>query len=216
MNKVNVDFGGWIQKGFDLYKNNLVVLIIAHLVAFVLSAFTLGILAGPMFAGLALITLRLVDQQAPKPEIGDVFKGFEYFLQSFLFYLVWGVISMVAISVIGWIPCVGQLASIFVAYALQALLIFSIFLIVEKKMDFWSASMESFNVVKTNFWPFLGLTVVAGIIGSVGLVLCGIGVVLTAPIYGCIVTVAYRESYKQASAETVTVTAEPPPAQPQA
>ena len=191
------------------------MLIIAHLVAIVLSGITLGILTGPMVAGLAMITLRLYDNQTPKPEIGDIFKGFDHFAQSFLFYLVWGVISFICIFILGLIPCIGQVASIFVAYAVQTIVIFAIFLIVEKRMDFWAASMESLNVVKTNFWPFLGLTVIAGIIGSLGLVLCGIGVVITAPIYGCIVTVAYRESYKQLAAATVSVSSEPPPAQPQ-
>ena len=69
---------------------------------------------------------------------------------------------------------------------------FGMFLIVDKKMDFWPASMESINVVKTNFWPFLGFAVVAAIIGSLGAIACGIGVIFTLPIQGCILAVAYR------------------------
>ena len=65
------------------------------------------------------------------------------------------------------------------------------------------ASMESFNKVKTNFWPFLALALVAGIIGSIGQIACGIGVALTLPIQACILTVAYREVYSGAEAPAI-------------
>ena len=59
-------------------------------------------------------------------------------------------------------------------------------------MDFWPASMESINIVKSNFWPFLGFAVVAAIIGSLGAIACGIGAIFTLPIQVCILAVAYR------------------------
>ncbi len=55
--------------------------------------------------------------------------------------------------------------------------------------------MTSFEKVKTNFFPFLGLFVVSYIIGGIGIILCGIGVILTFPIYVCIISVAYREAF---------------------
>ncbi len=57
------------------------------------------------------------------------------------------------------------------------------------------ASVESFNMVKRNFWPFLGFSIVSNLIGSIGAVACGIGVVFTLPIQICILTVAYREIF---------------------
>jgi uncharacterized membrane protein len=99
---------------------------------------------------------------------------------------------------------VGQLAAIFVVYAAQAFLMFGLFLIVDENMDFWPASMESVNKVKTNFWPFLALSVVSSIIGSVGAILCGIGIVVTFPIQACILTVAYREIFSGISTPAVT------------
>ena len=195
MDKVQVKFGEWIEKGFNLYKENFGILVLASVIAVVLSTVTVLILAGPMFAGLVLITLELFDKKEPKPEVGNVFKGFDYFLNAFLFVLVWGVALFAASFILGLIPCIGQLASLFVFFAAQALLMFGPFLIVEKRMEFWPASMESFNKVKTNFWPFLGLAVVSGIIGNIGAIACGIGVVITFPIQVCILTVAFRDVF---------------------
>jgi len=192
--KVDVKFGEWIQQGWELYKANVGIWIVASLLAIIISGATVGILSGPMMAGLTWMALCMVDRKEPKPQIGDVFKGFDYFLQSFLFYLVWGII-MLAISLVSLIPCVGTLVVIVVSITLHTALMFGLFLIVDKKMDFWPASMLSLNVVKPNFFPFLGLLVVAMLIGHVGAIACGIGVIVTMPITVCILAVAYRNVF---------------------
>jgi len=192
--KVDVKFSEWIQQGWELYKANIGVWIVASLLVIVINVATLGLLSGPMMAGLVWMALVLVDRKDPKPQMGDVFKGFDYFLQSFLFYLVWGII-MLAISLVSLIPCVGTLVVIVVSITLHTALMFGLFLIVDKKMDFWPASMLSLNVVKPNFFPFLGLLVVAMLIGHVGAIACGIGVIVTMPITVCILAVAYRNVF---------------------
>jgi uncharacterized membrane protein len=148
-----------------------------------------------MLAGLALVTLQLLDGKEPRPEAGKVFKGFDYFLQSFLFVVVWGIGILIVSIILGGIPVLGQLTSIAFVYAAQAFLMFGMFLIVDRQMDWLPASMESIDIVKANFWPFFGLSTVAGIIGSLGAIACGIGVVFTIPIQGCILAVAYRDVF---------------------
>ena len=197
MNRVQVKFGEWIEGGFNLYKANFGTLVLASIFVVVIGAVTAGLLAGPMLAGLALITLQLLDGKEPKPEAGKVFKGFDYFLQSFLFVVVWGIGILIGSVIFGIIPVIGQLASIAFVYAAQAFLMFGMFLIVDRQMDWLPASIESINVVKTNFWPFFGLSAVAGIIGSLGAIACGIGVVFTIPIQGCILAVAYRDVFNR-------------------
>lgn len=196
MQKVQVKFGEWIEDGFNLYKENFKTLILASIFVVVISAVTAGILAGPMLAGLAIVILELQDKKEPKPEAGKVFKGFDYFVHSFLFVVVWGIGILIASMIVGVIPVIGQLASLFIAYAAQAFLMFGLFLIVDRQMKIWPASQESINTVKTNFWPFFGLSAVAGFIGSIGAIAFGIGVVVTIPIQGCILTVAYRDVFE--------------------
>jgi len=195
MQKVQVNFSQWIEEGFNLYKENFKILVLASIFLVVISMVTAFILAGPMLAGLALVTLGLRDKKKPKPEAGMVFRGFEYFLPAFLFIAVWGIGIMVASVIVGVIPLIGQLAALFVAYGAQAFLMFGLFLIVDRKMEFWPASQESINTVKANFWPLFGVSIVAGFIGSIGAIAFGIGVVFTIPIQGCILTVAYRKVY---------------------
>ena len=195
MSKIQVKFGDWIEGGFNLYKANFGTLVLASIIVVVISAITAGILAGPMLAGLVLVTLQLLDRKQPQPDAGKVFKGFDYFLQSFLFVVVWGIGILIGSVILGAIPVLGQLASIAFVYAAQAFLMFGMFLIVDRQMDWLPASTESINTVKANFWPFFGLSAIAGIIGSVGAIACGIGVVFTIPIQGCILAVAYREIF---------------------
>jgi hypothetical protein len=196
MQKVPVKFGEWIEGGFNLYKENFKTLVLASIFVVVLGSVTAGILAGPMLAGLVLLILELKSGKEPKPEAGKVFKGFDFFIPSFLFVVVWGLGTFIVSLIAGVIPVIGQLASLFAIYAAQAFLMFGLFLIVDRQMDFWSASMESIQTVKTNFWPFFALAIVAGIIGSVGVIAFGIGVVFTIPIQGCILATAYREVYR--------------------
>ena len=195
MSKVQVKFGDWIENGFNLYKANFGTLVLSSVFVVVIGAITAGILVGPMLAGLALVTLQLLDRKEPRPEAGKVFKGFDYFLQSFLFVVVWGIGILIGSVILGVIPFIGQLASIAFVYAAQAFLMFGMFLIVDREMEWLPASKESINIVKVNFWPFFGISAVAGIIGSIGALAFGIGVVFTIPIQGCILAVAYREVF---------------------
>ena len=211
MQKTEVNIARWIEAGFNLYKNNFTTLVLAALIALVLSTVTVGILTGPMIAGLIIITLRLLRKTDPEPEIGAVFKGFNYFLNSFLFTVTWGIAILIGSLMVGWLPIIGQLLSLFIVYAAQAFLMFGLFLIVDKQMRFWPASQKSIDTVKTNFWPFLALATIASIIGSIGAIAFGIGIVLTVPIQICILAVAYQEIFDEAMpSSTPDVSAEEP------
>jgi hypothetical protein len=209
MEKVDVKFGIWIEEGFNLYKDNFGPLVLASLLAILLSSVSFGILTGPMMAGLVLVTLDIVDRKQPQPSGGEVFRGFDYFLNSFLFFLVWGLIIGLGIAILTVVFCLGLVLAAPIIYVAQAFLMFGLFLIVDRKMDFWPASMKSINTVKTNFWPFLGVSIVAGLIGSLGGIACGIGVIFTLPIQVCIVAVAYRDVFD--GVRLTVEPAEPPP-----
>ena len=195
MEKIQVKFGDWIEAGFYLYKQNFSTLVLAAIIAIVLSTLTVGILLGPLLAGLALISLRLFDKSVPLPTVRTVFHGFDYFLNSLFFAVFWGIAVLIGSAILGIIPGIGQLLALLFVYVAQTYLMFGIYLIVDQKLNFWPASMVSYNVVKTNFWHFFGFAVVTGIIGTIGGILIGIGIVLTMPIQICITAVAYREIF---------------------
>lgn len=194
-NHVEVQFGKWIEGGFNLYKENLTTLVLAAIILVALSALTMLILMPPLTAGFILLTLRMIDRETPPPGATAIFNGFSCFFNALMFMLIWGIVMMAGFSILGWFPFIGQLASLFFCYSLQALLVFGLFLIAEQNMGFWPASTQSMDIVKANFWPFLGLTIVSSVIGGIGFIVFGVGVVLTLPIHFCIMTVAYREVF---------------------
>lgn len=193
MQAVEVKFGDWIQRGFDVYKDNAGILILASLIASVLSVLTFFVLAGPMAVGMILITLALIDKRDPKPKADDVFKGFSYFLQSFLFFISIVGVSLICSKILSIIPCIGPVLGTLLSMTISTLTMFTLFHIAERNMDFVPAAKASIEVVKSNFWPFLGFCAVAGVIGCLGMIACGIGIFVTMPITTCILGVAYRE-----------------------
>ena len=192
---VEVDFEGWIRKGFEMFKTNAGSLIVAVFLAVLLSACTLGILAGPMLAGLAIMTIQIFDGESV--EIGDVFKGFQFFLPSFLFLLVWGFIFTSITSILVTLPLFGTFLGSISGFFMGTFLMFAIPLIVDKEKDFWSAAMESIDCVKKVYWPLFGIYSIACLIGSAGIMLFGIGIILTLPITYCINIVAYRNFFSK-------------------
>jgi uncharacterized membrane protein len=186
-----VKLGEWIQKAFDLYKANFGIIFPAALIAICLSVVSIGVLAGPMMAGMFGIIYALVNKQEPKPVIGDLFKGFSFFLPAFLLFLV----CYGAVAVISLIPCIGWTISPLLSLGVGTAVIFAIPLIVDKKMDFWPAVMASFNKIKPNFWMFLAYYLVVGLISGVGMIACGIGVLVTAPFSMIAVAVAYKDTF---------------------
>jgi len=116
-----------------------------------------------------------------------LFKGFDFFLPAFLLFLVVCAV-MIPVSMI-----TGPLSSI-AGLVAGTVTMFSYFLIVERKMDFWPAIVESYNMVKENFWVYLGLYVVGWIGSALGFIACCIGIVVTAPYLSCVTVIAYRET----------------------
>lgn len=193
MSKVEVDFGGWIQKGFELYKTNFVTILLSTLIAGLLSSITLGVLAGPLYAGLFMVVLGLLDGQTPPAQPGDVFKGFQCFLPAFLVVLIVVGISIVASIV----PVLGPL----VALAVNVLFLFSIPLIADgRAREIGPALKMSIETVKQNYLPLLALALVSNIVAGIGVLACGIGVLVTMPLAVCIVAVAYRAHFPREAA----------------
>ncbi len=199
METIDVNLGKWCEKGFGLYKENLTKLIPATLAALLLSLVSAGILAGPMLTGLITISLALIRGHDPKPEVFHLFRGFRFFANAVIFVLGWGLVVSLGSMILLLIPGIGLLAVLFFIYSSQAFLMFGPFLIVDRGKDFRTASVDSFRAVKSNFWSFLSVSAVAGVMGSVGFMAFGVGAVVTIPIQLCIITVAYEAVFAKGS-----------------
>ncbi len=192
MEPIEVNLGEWLERGFRLYRENMAKLIPATFVALVLTVVSVGVLAGPMLIGLIMIVLALMRHHDPKPEMIDMLKGFRFFVNAVIFVLGWGLVVSLGAMILLMIPGIGLLAVLFFIYAAQAFLMFGPFLMVDRELDFWTATLTSFHAVKSNFWSFLSVSAIAGVIGSMGCIAFGVGVVVTLPIQICILAVAYE------------------------
>ena len=83
---------------------------------------------------------------------------------------------------------------------------FTLLLTVDKKLDFWSAMELSRKVVTRHWWKLFGLLLVTLLLYAVGLMFCGFGFFITAPIAMIAATYAYEDIFGAAGQP-----ANPPP-----
>ena len=181
--EVKVDFGKAVSESWAIEKTNMVLAIVATLAASAVGVLTLCICLGGLMAGLMGVFLRLHDKDAATPQIGDVFGGFKYTLPGFVLTLVGGS---------GFLLCgVGALVTLPL-----------MFLALIRLADTGNTEgcgiavlKEVIEQVKKSGWMVCLWMLVAGILVDVGMLLCGIGVLVTAPLGFLTMVAVYRQLF---------------------
>jgi uncharacterized membrane protein len=135
---------------------------------------------GPLQTGFHLYTMKKLYRR--NAEIGDLFKGFDYFLPSFVAAL------LIAIFV-GF----GILLCIIPGLVVASMYKFTYLFILDKRMDFWPAMQASHAVVKNDYFGFTLFLIVLGLINLLGVLCCVVGLLVTVPMSVAAITVAYQE-----------------------
>jgi hypothetical protein len=182
-----LDIGLALKQAARLFVKDLAPLIIAALVAGALSVLTLGILAGPLFAGLyGMVIGRVRDGR--QPAVGDVFAGLDRFWS-------YAAAALVLVLLIG-------LASITIVggFALATIWLYVFPLMVDRGLGLGAAMKASKDMVmRVGFWEHLALVVVLFVILSVA---NGALAILAAPFVVVAVSAAYfLADEKQATLE---------------
>jgi uncharacterized membrane protein len=85
---------------------------------------------------------------------------------------------------------------------LQVRWTFTLPLIIDRQMDFWTAMKASWKMVGKHWWQVFGLVVVIGLLNIVGVLACCVGALFTAPIgYGALMC-AYETIFSSSDAKT--------------
>lgn len=168
--------------------------------------FSIGslVIGGPLMGGLVFFYLRMVRGESP--ELGDLFDGFRRsFGQLFLGQLVQGLLAFIpvlpgmVVLLIGLIPAVVSkgdvpalaalapglllmLLGLPVTLYLQTSWMFTLPLILDQGLDFWTAMGRSRRQVGRHWWLCFGLTVVIGLVNVLGLPCCFVGILVTFPL----------------------------------
>jgi hypothetical protein len=85
---------------------------------------------------------------------------------------------------------------------LQVRWLFTLPLIIDRQMDFWAAMKASWKMVGKHWWRVFGLVILVGLVNLVGICLCCVGALFTAPIgYGALMY-AYETIFSTTDAKT--------------
>lgn len=178
-----VKIGDWFSEAWQLISQDIVTHLILGLIVGLGTSITGGLLWGPLMGGYLWIIFRKLKDPSYSPEIGDVGKGFEMFVQTFLVGIVGSIIASLGI--------IGCFVGIFVT---SALVILSLPAVVEGGMDFWSAITASVNKTKENLMGWILFVLVIGVINAVGGSVA-IGFIITVPLTAALMAVAYRDNF---------------------
>jgi hypothetical protein len=148
----------------------------------VLCAMVLGLVplvgGGLAMAGLMRVSLKALRGERPEPA-----DGFVALQQSPVDHIVMGLLQVVGILAC----CVGL-------YVSQALFVPGTALILEKGMDWNRAKDVCIARIGPNWVAWTLYTFLVGLVGASGALLCGVGVVLTAPLATLALAYAYERT----------------------
>ncbi len=163
------DIGACLSAGVSGLRKDPVTHIVATVLVAVVGGFSAGLLSGPMMVGYMRMVRK--EEEGGKAEFVDVFRGFDDFVPALLAVLL----SSIAVSV-------GFMLCFLPGLLIMALVPIAAYLVAEGEKDGINAIQRAFAVLKANLMGAFFCTLVLGIVGSLGAILCGVGMVITMPI----------------------------------
>jgi predicted Ser/Thr protein kinase len=127
------------------------------------------LISGPLAGGMYLYLLKKI--RGEKATVETVFSGFS---NRFLHLFLGGFVSHLLI----WI---GFLCLVLPGIYLLVAWTFTLPLIADKQLDFWSAMELSRKVVTKHWWKFLGFTLVCALLSFAGVIVLFVGILIMAP-----------------------------------
>lgn len=196
----SIQVSEYLKNGFELYKNNIVTLIVGLIIVLTLSIVSIGILAGSMICGYMRICSKLAKpipgEEAPKPT--DVFDGFDVFLPSFLVIILTIVFSLLASYILGFFGTLGTIVHQVISFILGGSLAIGAYpLIAFKKTESpVEAILTSIEILKASPQQIAITTIVTSILGYVGALAFGIGIIVTIPFTFCVYALIFNDLFR--------------------
>ncbi|WP_076790644.1 hypothetical protein [Chlorobium sp. KB01] len=180
----------YIRKGWEMFRLNIGEFVGFTLVVFVISALSsmsngggsiiFSSLTAPLCAGFGIAVFKRMSGQ--EIQFSDFFLGFKYLLPLFLAGLAMGLLVAVGLVLL-------ILPGIYLAVGYT----FTMFLIVDYRMEFWQAMETSRKIVTRQWWAIFGFACLLALLNFGGALALGVGLLVTIPVSSCAVAIAYKE-----------------------
>ncbi len=210
-NGYDFEIGKYISEGFNFYSANFLKVLLTSIVGMIVPI--LNIITAPnIFRGFEEIenesgdelnTLFKFDKAGQIIVMTLIYFAFYILLFLPLFFILGGASAMqdsstyenpqAMQSVLGGVFYIYMILAYAVLFFFAAVMFFVIPLILFGDYPAWEAIQTSFKIAKKKVLHIWGLSILAGIIGGLGIIACYIGVFLSLPIYYCILYMAYKD-----------------------
>ncbi len=177
----NVKIGDWLSEAWQIISEDLVTHILLALIVGLGSSITGGLLSGPLMGGYLWIVFNKMKNPSYTPQVGDVGKGFDQFVQLLLVGIVGGLIASL-----------GAIACIIGVFFTSALVVLATPYVVDRRMGFWEAITASINTTKQDLMGWVVLVLVVGLLNALGGAVA-VGFLITLPIAVVMIAIGYRD-----------------------
>jgi uncharacterized membrane protein len=184
-----IDISTALSRGWALVRDHLLVLVGATVLAWLVTvglAFVpiLGWLVGfVLMGGLDYMFLRRIRGETV--QVGDVFAGFNL---AFVNLAMVGLVKAL-LTMLGFLLCIVPGIYLGVGY------MFAMPLVVDKKMEFWTAMEVSRRVVHEHWWSVFALLIVLILVVFAGFLVCGVGELITIPLATAALMYVYEDLF---------------------
>ena len=195
MEAKKLDIGKCFTDAWEVYKVNILILILSALIFQVISLFTLLILSGPLFGGYCFMTMNAMRKADKKVELNDMFKMLGKFWPLLGLFFLQGVAIFA-----------GLLLLIVPGILLMALWLYTYFIMVDKNKGVMDSLKASWNLVKCkglriNLALAIIYLVLSGVSGQIPVVGWLINIILV-PFGILLITSAYLQQTVQVTASS--------------
>jgi hypothetical protein len=186
---VVIDIGRAISRAWTLVRDHMAVLVGATVLGWLVTvglAFVpiLGWIVGfVLMGGLDYMFLRRI--RGEEVQIGDVFAGFNLALVNLTLA---GLVKWL-LTTLGFALCILPGIYLLVGY------MFALPLVIDKKMEFWTAMEVSRRVVHAHWWSLFGLAIILILVALCGFLLCGIGALVSIPVSSAALMYVYEDLF---------------------
>jgi uncharacterized membrane protein len=174
--------------GWRIFQEDIGNFILVTAIGLALSAVGSFVVTGPILAGFFLVVRRRILEH--RTDLNDLFAGFSRFVDAFLAHVVTSVFLLVGLAF-----CIVPF------FIVAAFYLFTYLFMVDRQLAFWDAMEASRKLVMQNLVGYTSFCLLLILFNFFGLLLVGVGLLVTIPVSVAAVCVAYNETagfaYKQ-------------------